>query len=272
MIGVPRTALAALALVGLPVAAFAQDAAPWPPPGVSLNGDPGVPDVSGLWLASMVGKPGVAPAPNRGPADGEPQVFWTPWPLPFTAPYQKIVDERARAYEEGRQLGDISARCLPFGLPKMLVSQVYPNEIVQTPGQITFYFYGAFPLTVWTDGRGHPADLKPSFTGHSIGHWIGDTLFAETVGINGLTSLDHAVTPHSDKVRMDWTMRMTTPDRLQVVITITDPEALKEPITVVNIYRRKNDSRWQVLDDGSCFENNRTQVDEAGNTDGFAKF
>ena len=260
----------AAATVAVPV--LAQNVETWPPPGVSFNGDPSVPDISGLWQGSQIGKPGVAPAPNRGPPDGEPQVFWTPWPLPYKPAYQKIVDERAAAILQGRQLGDIGARCLPFGMPRMLLSQVYPNEIVQTSGQVTFYFYGTNPVTVWTDGRGHPKDHKPTFNGHSIGHWIGDTLFAETVGINDLTSLDHSVIPHSDKLKMNWTARKVAPDRLHVVATIVDDEALKEPITVVNIYRRKTDPNWQVLDDGSCFENNRTNVDEAGNTDGFVKF
>lgn len=270
--GLAASFLAATLLFAAGGQAIAEAVTTWPPPGVSFNGDPGAPDVSGLWQGSQIGVPGVPPAPNRGPADGEPQVYWTPWPLPFRPAYQGIVEARAAAVQQGKALGDISARCLPFGLPKMLTSQVYPNEIVQTPGQVTFYFFGTFPLTVWTDGRGHPTDLKPSFNGHSIGHWVGDTLFVDTVGINGLTSLDHGLTPHSDKIRMSWTLRRLTPDRLHVIVTVFDEEALKEPITVVNVYRRKTDPNWQVLDDQSCFENNRTNVDEQGNTNGFVKF
>ena len=32
---------------------------------------------------------------------------------------------------------------------------------------------------VFTDGRGHPAGLDPTFNGDSIGHWEGDTLVIE---------------------------------------------------------------------------------------------
>ena len=265
-------AFGALALAGAAAPVLAQEAETWPPPGVSFNGDPAVPDISGLWQGSQVGTPGIAPAPNRGPPDGEPQVYWTPFPLPFTPAYQKIVDEREAALKQGRALADISARCLPFGMPRVLVSRVYPDEVVQTPGQVTFFLYSSFPIVVWTDGRGHPKDWKPTFNGHTIGHWIGDTLFAETVGINDLTSLDHSRVPHSEKLVLRWTVRKVAPDRLHFIATVDDPEALREPVTVVNIARRKTDSRWQVLDDGSCFENNRTNVDEEGNTDGFVKF
>lgn len=265
-------ACGALVLAGAAAPVFAQEAETWPPPGVSFNGDPAVPDISGLWQGSQIGLPGIAPAPNRGPPDGEPQVYWTPFPLPFTPPYQKIVDEREAALKEGRALADISARCLPFGMPRVLVSRVYPDEVVQTPGQVTFFFHSSFPIVVWTDGRGHPREWTPTFTGHTIGHWIGDTLFAETVGINDLTSLDHSRVPHSEKLVLRWTARKVAPDRLHIVATVDDPEALREPVTVVNIARRKTDPNWQVLDDGSCFENNRTNVDEQGNTDGFVKF
>ena len=51
-----------------------------------------------------------------------------------------------------------------------------------------------------------------------------------------------------------------------------DEDAFTEPVSTTNIWRRKTDPRWQVLDDGSCFENNKTNVDEQGNTDGFIKF
>ena len=37
---------------------------------------------------------------------------------------------------------------------------------------------------VYMDGRSHPANLSPSFYGHSIGWWEGDTLNIETTGFN----------------------------------------------------------------------------------------
>ena len=113
----------AVAWLGAPaVAADPPPATTWPPPGVSFFGDPAVPDISGLWQGSETGVPGVEPPPNRGSADGAPLSFWNPWPLPYTPAYQKIVDDRAAAYKEGRQLGDTTARCLPFGLPQGLGS------------------------------------------------------------------------------------------------------------------------------------------------------
>ena len=87
-------------------------------PGVSLYGDPKAPDISGLWLGTVVGVPG--------------KPYLSPWPLPYTPAYQKLADERAEGSRRGRTVGDIGARCLPFGLPMMLVNKNFPDEIVQT--------------------------------------------------------------------------------------------------------------------------------------------
>ncbi len=36
---------------------------------------------------------------------------------------------------------------------------------------------------IYLDGREHPKDLDPSWTGHSIGKWDGDTLVIDTVSL-----------------------------------------------------------------------------------------
>ena len=252
----------------------AQSAAPasWPPPGVSYHGDPAAPDLSGVWLGSVTGVPGVAFEPNRGPMDGRPPTYFSPWPLPYTPRYQKIFDDRITAAKAGRALGDIGARCLPFGLPVMLVSKFYPDEIVQTPGEVTFYMYNTFPIVVWTDGRDHPKDLAASYNGHSIGHWVGDTLFVDTVGIKGETGLSSQRWPHSDKLHLQWTVQRVAPDTLHLHITMYDPDAFTVPVTTTNIWERKTDPKWEVLDDASCFENNREATTDKDDASGFPKF
>jgi hypothetical protein len=37
---------------------------------------------------------------------------------------------------------------------------------------------------VFLDGRGHPKELDPTWLGHSIVRWEGDTLVVDTVGFN----------------------------------------------------------------------------------------
>ena len=252
--------------------AQAAEGQSWPPPGVSFYGDPKVPNISGLWLGTAMAPPGGPPANNSGmTADGRPPLYLTPWPLPFTPAYQKIADERAAATKAGRALGDNGARCLPFGLPIMLLNKNYPDEIVQTPGQTTIFMFNTFPIVIWTDGRGHPADLRPSYNGHSIGHWVGDRLFVDTVGILETTPIDGMRNPHSGKLRISWSIQQVAQDRLHMHITLYDELAFTEPVTTTNIWARKNDPKWQMLDDASCFEN-ASGISEKPVAEGFFRF
>ena len=101
---VRRLAAAIMALAALAgsVGARAAPEEQWPPPGVSYNGDPKAPaDFSGQWLGSQTFVPGRTPEPNRGPADGRPNTFWAPWPLPYNPTFKKIYDERQAALRRG---------------------------------------------------------------------------------------------------------------------------------------------------------------------------
>ena len=259
---------AALMATNLPAAPAART----PPSAVSFYGDSGVPDISGIWLGMTMGIPGVGPQSNSGAtADGRPPTYFTPWPLPYTTQYQKIYDDRVKSAKGGRALGDIGSRCLPFGLPHMLTSKFYPDEVVQTPGHVVIFVFGTFPIVIWTDGRGHPADLKPSYNGHSIGEWRGDTLVVDTVGIVETTPMDTARNPHSGDMHIKWTMRRVAPDVVHVSLTFYDDKAFTEPVAMTQIWHRKSGPEWAVLDDQSCFENNQ-DVAPPPTADGFIKF
>ena len=262
---------ASTALSAAASAAAPSDAQPAGPT-ISFYGDPAVPDISGLWQGTAMGIPGQGPVSNSGrTADGSPPVYWAPWPLPYTTEYQRIYDERVAAARRGVALGDIGAKCRPFGLPNMLASKHYPDEIVQTPGQVTLFVFGTFPITIWTDGRTHPSDRAPSYNGHSIGQWVGDTLHVETVGIRSDTPLDSNRDPHSGKLRMEWTLRRVANDVLHLHLTLFDEQALTEPVTITNIFHRKSGPKWEMLDDQSCFENNQ-DVPPPPTATGFIKF
>ncbi len=273
-----RTDLARLRRLAIVVAAasvtatgsaFAADPSSESGPSPRFYGDPGAPDISGLWLGTLTAAPGQTFAPGRGPADGRPPTYWAPWPLPYTPTYQKIYDDRVEAAKKGKQLGDLSAQCLPFGMPKVLVAKVYPDEIVQTPGEVTLFMYGAFPIVVWTDGRAHPKDLKPSYNGHSVGYWQDGALVVDTVGVLGATPIDTARDPHGPGLHIKWSIEKVAADTLHLHVTLYDEVAFTEPVTTTNIWRRKTEPQWDVLDDASCFENN---TPSKTTPDGFSRF
>lgn len=239
--------------------------------GYSLDGDPAAPDVSGLWLQSYTAAPGEI---GQVPREQNEITRWAPWPPPLTPPYQKIATQRLADQKAGRYLGDREVHCVPVGNPRALTSLNFSTEIIQTPGEVGLWFWGQLggQMIVWTDGRPHPKDLKPTEKGHSIGYWLGDTLYVDTVGIDASTPVDSGWrTPHSGALHMQWTMQRVAKDTLHVHVTLYDAQAFTEPMVTTDIWRRKSGPGWEMLDDDSCFENNHN-LPGAANVPGFLTF
>src|SRR4029078_669056 len=78
------------------------------------------------------------------------------------------------------------ARCKPSGGPREFVTP-YGIEIESLPNtRRVFVLDIGGPHTfreIYMDGRAHPKDLTPSYYGHSVGHWEGETLVIEHVGL-----------------------------------------------------------------------------------------
>src|SRR5947209_12691129 len=97
----------------------------------------------------------------------------------------------ARALYEFRQASttkdDPHVRCKPSGGPRMFHTP-YGMEFLDLPDQKRVIIVGVGGPHTWRviymDGRQHPKDLDPSFSGHSVGKWEGDSLVIDTVGFN----------------------------------------------------------------------------------------
>ena len=102
-------------------------------------------------------------------------------------------------------------------------------KLIQTPTLMIHFTEFQTPgyRQIFLDGRGHPQDFNPSWVGHSIGKWEGDTLVVESVSFNDMTA---GVGVHSDKLRV--IERFQRPDlgHLQVDITLEDEEAYLAPV------------------------------------------
>lgn len=85
---------------------------------------------------------------------------------------------------------------------------------------------------VFMDGRKHPAELDPTWYGHSIGWWDKDTLVIDTVGFNDVSWYDGRGTPHTE--RLHTIERYTRLDKgnLELKVTIDDPGTYTKPFDV----------------------------------------
>jgi hypothetical protein len=102
-----------------------------------------------------------------------------------------------------------------------------------------------------------PDEVEPGFYGSSVGHWEGDTLVLETVGVK--PSVEFRWTPHSENMKITERLRLLTPDILQDQITVTD-DYLEKPWDYSYSFRRMKDYKLQEY----VCEDNREFVDEQG--------
>jgi len=146
--------------------------------------------------------------------------------------------------------------CLPPGTLRIYL-QPFPLQIVQTPKEIIMLFeYDHTIRQIFMDGRQHPADITPTYMGHSIGKWDGDTLVVDTTGFNEKTWLDRDGHQHSGELHVVERFHRLDRDNMQVDISMEDSKALVKPwLTQLN-FQLKPD--WDIMElactDNAAFE------------------
>ena len=148
--------------------------------------------------------------------------------LPYTDWSREVMVER-RA-NGGRE--DPHTYCMPPNYPRAWTLPQY-QKIVQTPDLIVMlHEFNAAYRQVFMDGRELEQDPNPTWNGHSVAHWEGDTLVIRTNGIRDDMWLDIQGSPVTESALV--TERLTRPNfgHLQIELTVDDPKAYTEPWTV----------------------------------------
>ena len=188
--------------------------------------------------------------------------FGPPGPPPVLTPEFKAKVDAAKAAQAKGLDSPRPTNCLAPGMPQIM-SQPYNVEFLFTPGRVTIVQEAYMQVRrVFTDGRPKPDDVEASFNGYSTGHWDGDTLVVDTVGLKPVTMLN-LTTPHSDKLHITERIHLAGPNTLVDEMTFEDPAALAQPWHETMSYTRHRE--WDQIE-FICEENNRNPVDEKGKT------
>jgi hypothetical protein len=147
--------------------------------------------------------------------------------------------------------------CLPGGTPRI---NPYPWKVVQTDKLFLILYEGNVHSyrQVFLDGRKHDPDVIDTWWGDSIGHWEGNTMVVDTVGLNDKAWLDADGHPRTQKAHI--IERFTRPElgRVVIEITIDDPGAYTKPWKVTEVAQLA--PGWEIAEN-ICNENQ----DENGN-------
>ena len=136
----------------------------------------------------------------------------------------------ARALSEFRRIDakEPHTRCKASGGPRQFATP-YGVDIVDMPDlQRIFIMDVGGPhtfRTIYMDGRPHPSYYEPTYYGHSVGKWEGDTLVVDTVGFNERIWIDRGQAPHTEKLHIIEKFTRTDMNSMNYEITVDDPGA-----------------------------------------------
>ncbi len=149
--------------------------------------------------------------------------------------------------------------CLPSGVP-MFMSEGGPNPIrfIQTPKVVWIIRDSDSQARRVYMNVPHSKNPKPSYYGESVGHYEGDTLVVDTIGLNDKTIADVYRTPHSEKLHVIERWHMTDGGKgMEVVFSAEDPDSWYQPWWGRRQYRRVDADHLEI----ACAENNRNLLD-----------
>ena len=231
-----------------------------------------VPDLSGLWLRTGdlwfdpvsdedPGKP-VQRLEAKGPNAEDI------WPgnsnNPILQPWARaIVERNAQSELHLQHVYTADDSCWPSGVPQA-DNLLGPVEFLQTKDRVEIIYERNHQVRrIWLTGQ-HSPQVRPSWYGESIGHYEGDMLVVDTIGLktHKISVLDPFGTPHTEQLHVIERYRpFTTPlgKGIEVVVTVEDPGAFTSKWTgTAEYFLDKGNS---AIEEMICAENNRDFAD-----------
>ena len=271
------------------VLAFAVSAAA-PALGDGSESAKSVPDFSGVWLHTL---PGFEPLPtgptaliNRSRRDngtGDILKLNGDYTNPILKPEAAaIVKKHAQLGLAG--IGDPNPRnqCWPEGVPFVFTNG--PTQLVQDKDRVLIlYVYDHQVRHVRLNAK-HPEHVTPTWYGDSVGHYEGDTLVVDTVGmkVGKYSMVDWYGTPHTEALHVIERYRLLDPEAakdgfardakqhnvadgmrnpspqgkyLQLQFTVEDKNVFTTPWTATMTYGAGGDDAAADWSEYACAEN-----------------
>ncbi len=180
----------------------------------------------GVWAKIDNSSPGAAAIAGGGapnPASGAAQAARTQI-MSLLTPAAKAQYEALRRGPRKPNFG-----CDPFGFPAAFDGDwqfLYARDVILV---LSLQDYITVVRRIYMDGRAH-GEPEPTWMGHSVGRWEGDTLVVDTVGLSEeaqiMQGLHGTLASHAVE-----RFRLAAPESLSWQLSYENPELLTKPYT-----------------------------------------
>jgi len=215
-----------------------------------------LPDWSGVWTPAVSDQ--VAQERSNPP----------PWKPAIALQIKKMY-----ADEEAGHPFPVIDHCFPTGMPSWMLITHNAFEVLFTPGRVTLLGEGDGNRLrrIYTDGRPHPPDPDPSFHGHSIGHWEGDTLVIDTIAVlpQVYLAVNEAVgVPNDGDMHVVERLHLKGPNTLADELEISATRLLTKLWHTTRTYYRQRAQKYEIVE-GVCQQGKFVEAKDANGNDIF---
>jgi hypothetical protein len=157
----------------------------------------------------------------------------------------------------GKPSFEAMSRCWPGGVPGMMLFTAEPAYFLQTPKEVTMvYTRGQNIRHIYMDVP-HSKNPPLTWLGESVGHYEGDELVIDTIGLNDKTFIDWYHTPHSTKLHVIERYKVIDGGkRMQGIVTVDDPGAFTAQWSALHYFNRNAANLPISESEYVCAENN----------------
>jgi hypothetical protein len=211
-----------------------------------------LPDWSGTWNPKITDQ------------DAQAKTNMPPW----TPKAAELIKFQLAEEKAGRP-PPLFVNCLPEAMPAWMLVTHNSMEILFTPGRVTLLGEsdGNRLRRIYTDGRPHPEVPDPTFHGHSIGRWEGNTLLVDTVHILPQAPLaisEATGVPNDGEMHVTERIHLADKDILHDDLEITAPKILTGPWKTTRIFFRQRARKFDIVE-GVCQQGDyKEALDENG--------
>jgi len=159
---------------------------------------------------------------------------------PILQPWARdIIRKRNALVLSGKPANQPHDRCWPVGVPGFLLRPMtQAMYFIQTPKEVVMILSSKQEIRRIYLNLPHSKDVKPSWYGESVGHYEGDTLVVDTIGIDERTWVDGFGTPHSKELHVVERFRLIERGTaLEATVHVEDPGAFTTPWTGIQRLR-----------------------------------
>jgi hypothetical protein len=205
-----------------------------PPGGPAPRTADGHPDLSGVWFPNAAGME--LDIVNH--VDPDARRLFDPKATPEEKPsLQPSVLAKIKSLGDALRVQG-GPTCEPEGVPGMFLMsppRPWPIQLVQTTGKLVqLVEFGNNFRVIPTDGRPHEKNPDPTYNGDAVGHWEGDTLVIDVIGLDERSRAFLGTGSeflHSNEEHVIERLSRPSMNYLVYQVTIEDPKALTKPWT-----------------------------------------